>query len=249
MSEPSPVSGAPATARVDLATSAIRSMIMLGEAQPGSRLRAESLAEKLHISPTPIREAFQRLAAEGLVVYSSQRGVRVSAASNEEMFELYELRLQLEPWAAIRSITRMNENEREEIRAADAALTRWLAEPQSDLRSPEYERLHQDFHRALIGACGSVWLIRIAGMLSVAATRYRHLTGGQDLHAIAAFEHAQLARLTLAGDVEGAVAAQIAHLRGTEERASGALSARGDTPAGGLSVPPAAHTTEATLSQ
>ncbi len=196
---------------------------MLGEVEPGSRLRAESLAKELHTSPTPIREAFQRLAAEGLVTYSSQRGARVSSASHEEMTELYEIRLQLEPWALVRSITRMDDATREAIRAADEALAGWLADPTTDLRSPEYERRHQAFHLALMGACGSQWLIRIVGMLSVAATRYRHLSGGKDLHALAALEHAELARLTLDGNVEAALVAQLGHLRGTQERATGAL--------------------------
>ena len=45
----------------------LRAAIVVGELPPGSRLRTAELAARFGVSPTPLREALQRLAAEGLV--------------------------------------------------------------------------------------------------------------------------------------------------------------------------------------
>src|ERR1700759_4375229 len=85
--------------RADWVDSQLRREIISGSLPPGTRLRAEHLAETLGVSPTPLREAFQRLAGEGLVVIEPQRGARVAPIDANDALELYDLRLLLEPLA------------------------------------------------------------------------------------------------------------------------------------------------------
>ncbi len=50
---------------------------MSGVLEDGAHLRQEEVAERFHVSQTPVREAFRRLEAEGLVEHAPNRGVLV----------------------------------------------------------------------------------------------------------------------------------------------------------------------------
>ena len=78
----------------------LRNLILSGQLTPGQRLYQEDLAEKLGISRTPIREALQQLANEGLVNISSYKGASVTRFSASEMSEVYSVRIALESYAA-----------------------------------------------------------------------------------------------------------------------------------------------------
>lgn len=67
---------------------------------PGMRLIEEELCEKFGVSRSPMREAFQMLEAEGLIVRAARRGVRVSPMSQEDLAEVYTCRAALEGLAA-----------------------------------------------------------------------------------------------------------------------------------------------------
>ena len=88
-----------ATTRADWAEHRLRTAILTGELEPGERIRIEQLAAGWHLSPTPLREAIRSLAQTGLVELSPQRGATVAGLSPEEIADIYELRLLLEPRA------------------------------------------------------------------------------------------------------------------------------------------------------
>jgi DNA-binding GntR family transcriptional regulator len=77
-------------------TSALRKAILGGVLEPGDRLRQEVLAAELGVSRIPLRDAFRRLEAEGLIHIDGRRGARVASLSLEEVAELYEVRRLLE---------------------------------------------------------------------------------------------------------------------------------------------------------
>jgi DNA-binding GntR family transcriptional regulator len=77
----------------------LRSDILEGRLPAGSKLRQVAVAEQYGVSTTPVREAFATLAQEGLVVKDAHRGVVVFRPSPEELREIYEIRLALEPLA------------------------------------------------------------------------------------------------------------------------------------------------------
>jgi DNA-binding GntR family transcriptional regulator len=74
----------------------LRRRILLAEYRPGQALQEQELAREFGVSRTPIREAFIRLQAEGLVVMVHGRGVRVSETSVRELKEACELRHHLD---------------------------------------------------------------------------------------------------------------------------------------------------------
>ena len=75
----------------------LRELILVGALASGSRLGEVELAERLGVSRTPVREALSRLAAEGLVEISPNRGARVSTWTVAELEGVFDLRLSLEP--------------------------------------------------------------------------------------------------------------------------------------------------------
>jgi DNA-binding GntR family transcriptional regulator len=77
-------------------TDALREAILRGVLPPGQRLRQELLAAELGVSRIPLRDAFRRLSAEGLIHIDGRRGARVASLTAADASELYELRRMLE---------------------------------------------------------------------------------------------------------------------------------------------------------
>lgn len=75
--------------------------------EPGSRVTIDVLARELGVSQTPIRDALNRMEAEGLVVQVPHAGYRIPPQITRHRFEdMLEVRLLLEPAAARRSAER-----------------------------------------------------------------------------------------------------------------------------------------------
>jgi DNA-binding GntR family transcriptional regulator len=78
----------------------LRGAILSGSLLPGERISEPALAETLGLSRTPIREALQTLAKEGLVEVIPHKGARVRQLSVKEIEEVYQVRAVLESEAA-----------------------------------------------------------------------------------------------------------------------------------------------------
>src|SRR5512139_3162319 len=78
----------------------LRRIILEGQVGPGKKLNEGELAKALGISRTPIREAINRLEKEGLVEIFPQRGAFVVQFTEEDVYELFLIRENLEGLAA-----------------------------------------------------------------------------------------------------------------------------------------------------
>jgi DNA-binding GntR family transcriptional regulator len=74
----------------------IRASILAGELAAGEIYSASTLAERLGVSPTPVREAMLELANGGLVEPVRNRGFRILTADDDDLDEISQLRLMLE---------------------------------------------------------------------------------------------------------------------------------------------------------
>ena len=81
------------------ALQAIREAIRKGKLKPGDRLVEMQLAEEMHISRFPIREALRYLEKEGLVETKPFKGTYVAQLTERDMEELYSLRSAIEEFA------------------------------------------------------------------------------------------------------------------------------------------------------
>jgi len=80
--------------------SVIRDRVIKGYYKPGDRIREAELQQEFSLSNGPVREALQRLVADGILDRSPWRGVRVVELTKEEIVELFQLRLALLEYAA-----------------------------------------------------------------------------------------------------------------------------------------------------
>jgi GntR family carbon starvation induced transcriptional regulator len=199
--------------RVNWVYEQLKQAIVSGALPPGTRLVAAELAQRWALSPTPLREAFQRLEAVGLVEMSSQRGARVAPVSIADAEEISELRLVLDPWALRRSLEQSDAAHRAEIAAAYQRLVDAFRHGVSSDEHAFLE-MHGAFHAALLARCPSAWLRRLSSLLADHAQRYQLLNASysQRLSDLMA-EHEGLREAALAGDIERAVGLLSAHLQ------------------------------------
>jgi DNA-binding GntR family transcriptional regulator len=78
----------------------IKDQIMSGELEPGKKVVVNQVAESLSISPTPVKEAMNRLVAEGLMEALPRRGFMVKQLSMEEIRNIMDCRIMMETFAA-----------------------------------------------------------------------------------------------------------------------------------------------------
>lgn len=125
---------------------AVFDAIAEGRIKPGERLRETELAEMIGLSRTPIREAIRRLESEGLVTHEPRIGAVVKSLSQQEVVELYEMRIVLETTASLMA-----------AKHASAAEIRTLEKLNADMLSAaddpiQVAALNQRFHGCIVNA-------------------------------------------------------------------------------------------------
>lgn len=89
----------------------LRQAILKGELKPGERLMEITLANKLGVSRTPIREAIRKLELEGLVVMIPRKGAHVAHITEQELNDVLEVRRGLEEMAIKKACERITKEE------------------------------------------------------------------------------------------------------------------------------------------
>ena len=120
----------------DKVYSYLKEAILRGEYKPGDRLKERTLAEKLNISRTPIREALFRLESQKFVTTVPRKGVVVNEISRDEIEEVFMILGSLETIAVRLAAQKMDEDMRAEIDAL-------IADIESHLKKPA-DALHPD---------------------------------------------------------------------------------------------------------
>lgn len=175
--------GNAARRRPEKATSAtlvyqrLRHDILRGELKPGQKLQIDLVSARYGVGTNPVREALNRLSSERLVDRHDQRGFFVPPISLERLRELVKTRCWLESKALEESILHRDQAWEDSLVLACHRLRRtpWDLPEGSLTGNPEWEERHRAFHRALISACGSSWLIGFCDDLMAQAERYRHI--------------------------------------------------------------------------
>ena len=144
--------------------SAVRSMIVDGHFAPGERLNEVHLAARLGVSRTPLREALNRLAAEGAVEARPRLGYFVRPLSSEELGQIYDIRPLLDP-AALRLAGVPDERQLARLEALNLKL---VAE-----RKPERAiTLDDAWHLELLAHCRNRALVALIEGVMARTRRY-----------------------------------------------------------------------------
>jgi len=198
----------------------IRRDVLNGSLSPSERLRLSAIAKRYASSVGSLREALSQLSSEGLIVFEPGRGFAVRPVSLEDLLDVSRMRIRLECEALAQAIQKGDEAWEAEIVRALHLLN---ATDQPGRRDPkEAERLwaerHQEFHRALLSACGSYWTMRFREILSDHAERYRRLSRATRVEPRdVAGEHRRIADAAVGRRSEEALAELALHFLRTAE--------------------------------
>ncbi|WP_433868124.1 GntR family transcriptional regulator [Ralstonia wenshanensis] len=211
---------------IDVALAKMKTSIIRGELAPGTRLKVESLSKAYGLSSSPIREALNRLAQDGIVRATENRGFWVSPISLDDFKDISRLRVLLEYEALMDSIEHGGEEWEVAVLTAFHRLS--LAEkklgPGPVALDDDWSDRHRAFHMALLSATPNALLSTMVESLFDRAERYRRYSA---LHRIEerhkGTEHEALMKAALARDKEKAGRLARKHIEGTLSRVASAL--------------------------
>jgi GntR family carbon starvation induced transcriptional regulator len=199
-----PSSSAP-EARVDWVANRLRDHILRGLLVSGEKIYPVKIAREWNVSPTPLREAIQRLASEGLLDVTPQRGARVALLSAKQAEEFYELRILLEPIAIRQSMENFTDADREAV-AASFETYRRAWEGAREITYAMYQS-HMAFHDATLARCLSTQLLALVSSLTVHCMRYTTWLSGRDRLK----DHFDIADAVARDDVQEGMASVVRH--------------------------------------
>lgn len=168
----------------------IEELIVTLELPPETILSEQSLAQRLSIGRTPIREALQRLARDGLVVILPRRGILVSQINLKTQMRLLEVRRELERLMARSAAERATSEEA--IQFANIAHDMRSASDQAD--DMTFMRLDRALNELVSQAARNEFAARAMGLMHGLSRRfwYQHYREVGDLP-LSARLHADLA--------------------------------------------------------
>src|SRR6266508_5463959 len=123
--------GVRATSLADEIAYRLEAAIVTQEMPPGTRLRQEELCERFGVSRTPIREALRKLQAQRLVVFVPNKGATVRIPTRQEIEDVYDLRAEIEGFAAELACQNATKHTDAELSLAVEAVKRRNAESRS----------------------------------------------------------------------------------------------------------------------
>lgn len=188
----------------DLAYERLEERIVTLQLPPGGVLSEGALVRALGIGRTPVREALQRLAREGLVVILPRRGIVVSKIDAQQQLELLLLRREVERLMAALAAARSSAAERERFRAVAAGM-RDAAKGNDDV---QFMRFDSELNALLADVCRNEYVHRAMALMAGLSRRfwYRHYREVSDLPLCARL-HADVADAVGAGAEAAAAAA------------------------------------------
>ena len=203
----------------------LRTSVVTGQLEEGRLYSVGEFAQQLGVSATPVREAVFDLAHQGLVEVVRNRGFMVLPLKDQDLDEIFQLRILLEVPAVEAVAGRLDETAVDRSREL---VRRCLAAAQaSDLAG--FLEADREFHLLLLEAHGNSRLVQIVDRLRDQPRLYGlpGLAASGDLVA-AAEEHGRILDAIVAGDAETVRARLEHHLRHTR-----GLWARGEREASG----------------
>lgn len=200
----------------------LRAAIISGMIAPGTTLVQEQLAEQMGVSRTPIRDALDRLANEGLIIRGLGGRVSVAELSIRELREKYAVRGVLEGLALRLAAERLGEIQFGKLR-------RYLREMREAVEQNDpltVTEIGCDFHDTIIAACGNEFLIQSLQNLNDSIRRYRRVAANIPGRAVVTMrEHEEVYAALQSGDVEAADQLIQEHIAHSQQQLEAAIKA------------------------
>jgi DNA-binding GntR family transcriptional regulator len=147
----------------------LKESIIKGFLEPGTKLLENKIAEEMQVSRTPVREAMQKLAAEGFVKTTPNQTMIVIEVSPEDVKEVLQIRGVLEGLAARIAAKKINRQEIDELENVVTQMSLHLTK--ENLSS--YCKVDDEFHNLILNICGNKWIVQIRDNLGSFIYRFR----------------------------------------------------------------------------
>jgi DNA-binding GntR family transcriptional regulator len=192
-----------------LAYDAIKKSVIDGAYLPGQKVGISQVARRLNTSDIPVREAMQRLEAEGFLEYTPHIGFRVTRPAFDKYTDLYEVRQLLEGEAAgkaarnisadsLAGLKRLHEQMRAAAKGGDPA---------------SFSDLNQAFHALIFVSSGNPVLVRQIEQVGAIYPRTRAIfVMFPQRTASAQREHAEIIKALEQKDPDGARRTYLDHM-------------------------------------
>lgn len=182
--------------------------ILSGLLEAGTRLAEIPLSERLGVSRTPVREAVQRLAQDGLVQIQAGKGAKVRGILKSEIEEIYAVREVLDGLAA-----RLAAQQRKpkDLKIMHAALHQLENAPTHDFTAQVNADF--EFHRAIAEASGNAVLEQTLFGLAQQVARVKLLTREYNQNSVTKGAHQQILAAIEQKDPSAAEEAAKEHVR------------------------------------
>jgi DNA-binding GntR family transcriptional regulator len=192
----------------------IRRAIISGELAAGEPLRDRQLAEALGVSRTPVREALHKLEAAGLVQARGRAGWEVTAFTEQDVRELFQVRRLIEPLG----LDELAKNPDDPAVARLGSFFDLYSHPIEPSAFPAYMRRDNDFHLCIVDFTRNSRLQRFYAVLEKQIDRGRHfLTPSEGRADETLDEHLAITQAVADRDFDRARAALLRHLDTGEE--------------------------------
>ena len=153
----------------DVVFNTLRQAIIEGEFQPGERLMEVTLANKLGVSRTPVREAIRMLELEGLVVMIPRKGAEVANITVSDLKDALEVRMAIEALSVKLACERIDDEGILELKRNNIA----FKEAINSKLVPAIVKGDEAFNNTIYKASKNRKLINIAQNLREQVYRYR----------------------------------------------------------------------------
>jgi GntR family transcriptional regulator, carbon starvation induced regulator len=204
---------------------ALKEDIIRGALTPRQWLRIDVLRKRYNAGASPLREALNRLSAEGFVIQKDQRGFVVADIDEAGLDELIFTRCSLNEVMLPAALERGDQAWEERVVLAHYHLSKTPPFTSDGRVNEDYLVRHREFHMSILAPCGSRWLLELSERMFDWTQRYQNLAlrsdivGSRDV----ANEHNELVKAVLARDTAKSISLFNAHVRltGRFARAAG----------------------------
>jgi len=211
----------------DQAYEALRDSILRRELPPGRRLDLDDLQQRLVVSRTPLKEAINRLATEGLVTVVPRRGSYVTELTPQGVAERFDARQVLEIGAVDQIVANLTEEHVDHLRQLYAE---WHSLIMPDGAISDYFRFldkDREFHRSTIFVTGNHLLLEVYDGLNLNLQMAVVFYPMQDRRLDAVDqEHRQILESLEARDKRALKSAIRNHIQGSKRALIGAIGAK-----------------------
>ncbi len=131
----------------------IRNTILSGAFAPGFQLKEEELSEFCGVSRTPVRQAIQRLASEGLVTIRENRRSYVTDLTQQEFEQAFDVASMLESYSAGLAAERLTDDDLQTLRELEQQMEKLAEGSVGEYR--KFLELNMEFHNLIHQASGN----------------------------------------------------------------------------------------------